>query len=472
MSERIIIPNSKVLLLRAITAATAVADGYDLGVVNGVSLILSNQLSTTLISLFVSIMPIFVGIGALIGAYAADYYGRKPVLISSYALLVLGASLMSIPNYFSVLVTGRALVGLGIGIGGVVGTVYMAEVAPSNKRGSFVAQEGLFLSCGLLLGYVSNYLLMTVENNFNVMLGIGAILPALCLITLLVVGRELPESPYWERMRGRNNIEETAPLSDSQDVEETSKQLSLSSLRETTKEFFASKGSTSALAIGILQPLCGVGPILYFSDLTFSHVETQGKDEGSIVENQPIIAMSSVFIGITKVIVLILSSLVLMDRVGRRTLLLTSSVLIMCSMIFIGSVLTWKSDNSALLLVGFCCAVGSYAVGWNVVPSVYPSEVLPTRIRTFGLSFITIVGRIISVSNAFLYPLVGLRYTNYWFFVFAFMNLISFGLVWRLAKETLNKPLIVGEKKTGTTSDSDREEIVQHVDEEAVKKFE
>ena len=472
MSEKTIIPHSKVLLLRVITAATAIADGYDLGVVNGVSLILSNQLDTALISFFVSIMPIFVAIGALIGAYSADFYGRKPVLIGSYVLLVIGASVMAIPSSFSVLIIGRSIVGLGIGIGGVVGTVYMAEVSPSSRRGSFVAQEGLFLSCGLLLGYLSNYLLMTVANNYNVMLGIGAILPALCLVALLTVGRDLPESPYWERMRNRNS-EESAPLASNASeigVIETAP-LSFSSIKKTTQEFFASKGSSSALIIGILQPLCGVGPILYFSDLTFSHVETQGKDDGSFVENEPVIAMSSVFIGITKVVVLLISALILMDRVGRRPLLLASSFLIMLSMIFIGSILTWKSDNSVLLLVAFCCAVGSYALGWNVVPSVYPSEVLPTRIRTYGLSFITIVGRVISVSNAFLYPLVGLKYTNYWFFVFAFINLVSFGLVWRVAKETLNKPLMVAEKAEGH-SDSDREEIVQHVDEEAVKKSE
>lgn len=200
---KVVIPHSRVMLLRFITAATAVADGYDLGVVNGVSMIISNTYQKKTISFFVSIMPAFVGLGALVGAYAADMFGRKPVLMVSYVLLVIGAALMGIPSTFALLMTGRAIVGFGIGVGGVVGTVYMAEISPTKSRGSFVAQESLFLSSGLLLGYLSNYALMSYEHNYNLMLGLGAVLPACCLIALLTVGRELPESPHWERMKRR-----------------------------------------------------------------------------------------------------------------------------------------------------------------------------------------------------------------------------------------------------------------------------
>ena len=150
--SKLVIPGRTVLLLRLITAATAISDGYDLGVVNGVSMILAAKYEPTIISIFVSIMPACVGIGALLGAFAADKVGRKPTLVFSYILLILGAGLMGIPGSFALLMVGRAIVGFGIGIGGVVGTVYMAEIAPTKNRGSLVAQEALFLSCGLLLG--------------------------------------------------------------------------------------------------------------------------------------------------------------------------------------------------------------------------------------------------------------------------------------------------------------------------------
>lgn len=221
--------------------------------------------------------------------------------------------------------------------------------------------------------------------------------------------------------------------------------------------------------IGVLQPLCGIGPILYFSDMTFSAVETAGRSDGAIVEPAPVIAMSSIFIGLTKVAVLSVSALILMDIVGRRTLLLMSGTLIAGSMIFIASVLTWKGDNAVLLLAGFCCAVGSYALGWNCVPSVYPAEVLPTKIRTFGLSFVTVVGRIISVTNAFIYPLVGLENPGIWFFVYSGFNVVSLALVYMFVKETLNKPLISGDNPKSSVSgahDSDREEIIDHVDDD------
>lgn len=472
---KVVIPHSRVMLLRLITAATAVADGYDLGVVNGVSMILSNTYETKTISFFVSIMPAFVGLGALVGAYAADMFGRKPVLIISYVLLVIGAALMGIPSTFALLMTGRAIVGFGIGVGGVVGTVYMAEISPTKSRGSFVAQESLFLSIGLLLGYLSNYALMSYDHNYNLMLGLGAVLPACCLIALLTVGRDLPESPHWERMKRRQaagtaSDQEAASLTPTDDL--SSDHLvntPLMPIREVIREFFASPGAFSALMIGVLQPLCGIGPILYFSDMTFSAVETAGKSDGAIVDPAPVIAMSSIYIGLTKVAVLSVSAVILMDIVGRRTLLLMSGILITGSMIFISSVLTWKGDNSVLLLAGFCCAVGSYALGWNCVPSVYPAEVLPTKIRTFGLSFVTVVGRIISVTNAFIYPLVGLENPGIWFFVYSGFNVVSLVLVYMFVKETLNKPLLSGDSSANRKNsvfgghESEREEIIDHV---------
>ena len=118
---KVVIPNSTVLLLRLITAATAVSDGYDLGVVNGVSMILSSRYEPAVISLFVSVLPACVGVGAIGGGFAADKFGRKPTLIFSYFLLIAGAIMMGIPAPLEVTVTGRAIVGFGIGIGGVVG---------------------------------------------------------------------------------------------------------------------------------------------------------------------------------------------------------------------------------------------------------------------------------------------------------------------------------------------------------------
>ena len=460
---KVVISNSSVTLLRLITAATAISDGYDLGVINGVSLILSNRWEPKLISFFVAVMPVSVALGALTGGFSADRFGRKPVLIFSYTLLIVGPVIMGIPsaNYLvsdSLLFVGRAIVGLGVGVGAIVGTVYMAEVAPTKNRGSLVAQESLFLSCGLLLGYLSNYLLMSVNHNYNVMLGLGAVLPTCCLLALLTYGRSLPESPHWQRMYRSPAIETDSLLGTTTTGPEQPPP------DKVFKQFMSTPGAFSAVLIGVLQPLCGIGPILYFSDMTFSKIESEGKEEGAVVESKPEIAMSSIFIGITKVVVLFVTTLILMDRVGRRTLLLVSSGLLILALGGIAAVLEWAASDPRWLLVAFCFAVGSYAVGWNCVPSVYPSEMLPTQVRTFGLSFITIIGRIISVMNAFLYPLVGLKDPKIWFLVFAIINVVSLVLVFFFTKETLNKPLLV--KASESTSESEREELALHVDDE------
>ena len=457
--SKVVIPAQSIALLRLITAATAVSDGYDLGVVNGVSMILANTYSKQVISFFVSVLPAFVALGALGGALTADKFGRKPVLILSYLLLIGGAGIMAVPGHLMITIAGRALVGLGVGIGGVVGTVYMAEIAPTKNRGSLVAQETLFVSCGLLLGYLSNYLFMGSNHNYNLMLGLGAVLPAFCLVALLTIGRTLPESPHWERLNAQEEQEHLVPVDAGNDDVAVVK-----SIKQLFSEFWASPGAFPAMLVGVLQPLCGIGPILYFSDLTFSTIETNSitaEEEGTLIQVQPVIAMSSIYIGLVKVVTLLISTLFLMDRVGRKTLLLTSSFLIVASMAFIGSVITWVSSSQSLLLFAFCCAVFSYALGWNCVTAVYPSEVLPTKIRTFGISVMTIGGRLISVTNAFLFPLVGLQRPNIWFFTFAGINAVSFGLVLTYLKETLNKPLILG-YASGKAELSDREEIADY----------
>jgi MFS family permease len=468
MCNKVIIPNSSVMLLRLITAATAISDGYDLGVVNGVSLILSNKYEPKVLSFFVATMPVFVAVGALIGGFASDKLGRKPVLIFSYVLLIVGALIMGLPIPDMFLFPGRAIVGLGVGIGAIVGTVYMAEVAPTKNRGSLVAQESLFLSCGLLLGYLSNYLLMNVPNNYHVMLGLGAFLPLCCLIALVTVGRSLPESPHWQRMRQQSespNMEtDSLILNSTQATISNSSRDNDKSMSEVFRAFLKTPGAASAVMIGVLQPLAGVGVLLYFSDLTFSQVEASGLQEGAIVETKPEIAASSIYIGLTKVAVLFFSTLILMDRVGRRTLLMISSVLLILSYGGIIFALETAAKDPRWLLVAFCAAIGSYAFGWNCVPSVYPSEMLPTHVRTFGISFITVMGRIISVANAFLYPLVGLNNPKTWFLVFGCINIVSLALVFFFTKETLNKPLMV--KESQTTSDSEREELAMHVDDD------
>lgn len=423
------------LVLRIITAATAISDGYDLGVVNGVAMILAKEphlYTKATISCFVAIMAVFVGIGAFLGGYCSDLLGRKATLCGSYILLIVGPLLMLFAqSSLAFLLVGRSVAGLGIGIGGVVGTVYMAELSPTKSRGSLVTQEALFLSVGLLLGYLSNYALLDVSsatfNDFNFMLGAGAFLPLLCLCGLFFAWKRLPESPYFERIS-------TQTLS--------------TSVFEKFHDFLNCPGSRSALLVGLLQPFCGVGPILYFSDLTFQNHPG---------ESTVAITGYAVWIGVTKVSVLCVSTFILMDRINRVTLLLTSSFFLIMAMGFIG-VLFLNNVNDGLLLGAFCCAVGGYAIGWNGVPVVYPSELLPTRTRTFGIAFITIMGRIVSVGNSFMYPLVGLDNSAIWFFVFCGFNCVSFVCVYVYAKETLNKPLL-------NEHDDERIEILNHTDE-------
>ncbi|CAK0861960.1 unnamed protein product, partial [Prorocentrum cordatum] len=196
--------SGRLLALVLCLCCAVVAEGYDIGVLNGVAVRIQDEFGfgAFRIGVIISVTPLFVIMGSGLGGWLADHYGRQRALAATLCFLVVGPVVMSLANGFDLLVIGRALVGTGIGAGLVVVSAYIAEIAPASLRGRFVGIEEVSLNVGMLLGYIANWAMVGLEDDWRYMLALGSLFN-LAVMAALVLGC-IPESPRWLMLHGRD----------------------------------------------------------------------------------------------------------------------------------------------------------------------------------------------------------------------------------------------------------------------------
>ncbi|EDV23116.1 uncharacterized protein TRIADDRAFT_58068 [Trichoplax adhaerens] len=167
--------------------------------------------------------------GSIVGGYMIDKLGRWTSILLNSIVFIIGALVMSLAHNYATLIVGRILIGFAVAISAMAECVYIAEIAPSNRRGSLITLNELFITLGLLLAYLINYIFIDVANGWRFMFGLSA-LPA---VFLAVSTYFLPNSPRWLLTRGR----ERDALTTLQKIRETN---------DVTTEFQLIKESLSA----------------------------------------------------------------------------------------------------------------------------------------------------------------------------------------------------------------------------------
>src|SRR5271163_3309007 len=179
--------------------------GYDQGVISGALPGIKAAFSLSL--LMVQVVTSWVTLGALAGSLAggalSDGIGRKRTLLLAGALFTFGAVMQWSAPDAAILVVGRFIVGVGVGVAAVAAPLYAAELAPANLRGRFISSYQLAITLGIFLAYLVNARLVTAEQAasapWRTMLG-AAVVPGLALFVIALVA---PESPRWLMMRNR-----------------------------------------------------------------------------------------------------------------------------------------------------------------------------------------------------------------------------------------------------------------------------
>ena len=378
-------------------------------------------------------------VGAIFGGIPSRKIGRKKTLLwigVFYTISALGSALANDPFVFAFF---RFLGGLGVGASTIAAPAYISEIAPAKNRGRLVGLYQFNLVSGILIAFLSNYLLNGIgDNDWRYMMGVEAI-PAL-LYTFLVLG--IPRSPRWLYLNNESNEAEQiirSAYSDKDASELISEIKKDKEDSQTTDSIFGRKYRfilLLAFLVAAFNQFSGINAFLYYAPRIF--------EEGGLGESAAL--LNSVGIGLTNVIFTLIR-IYLIDKLGRRILMYIGSIgyIISLTLISLSFVLNWESIFLPIFLFVF---IASHAIGQGAIIWVYISEIYPNHLRSYGQSFGTsthwVLAAIIPSLVPFLFGIIG---PGVVFGIFAFMMILQLLFVHFIMPETKGISLEVLSKK-------------------------
>jgi sugar porter (SP) family MFS transporter len=406
--------------------------GFDTAVIAGTTRALSDVFSLSPAMLGITVSAALWGtvLGSMGAGRPADRFGRRSCLTTLGALYLASAVGCALAWNWPVLLTFRALGGLAIGASSVVGPMYIAEISPPLKRGRLVGLFQTNVVIGILLAYLSNYLVASGgfgAAEWRWKFGMVAVPAAAFLFALFGI----PESPRWLVAVGRSEqarevlraVGEPNPDQELQEISETLTQ----QLGRHSEPLFRSryrKPIFLAISIGMFNQLSGINAILYYLNDIF---ERAGFSKVSS-------DVQAVAIGFTNLLFTLIA-MSLIDRLGRKKLLLAGAVGTAICLAGVATIFATGSHAAWLLwlLVGF---IAAFAFSQGAVIWVYLSEVFPTLVRAKGQSLGSFTHWCMNAVISGVFPVVAARSGAVPFVVFASMMFVQFLVVLKLYPET------------------------------------
>ncbi|PSJ81376.1 sugar porter family MFS transporter [Neisseria iguanae] len=371
-------------------------------------------------------------IGALFGGIPTDKFGRKKTLIVIgilYVASALGSALVSDPYLFAFF---RFIGGLGVGASTIAAPAYVTEIAPAEKRGRLVAMYQFNIVFGILMAYLSNFIISNMdfgEQTWRWMLGIEVI-PAL-IYTLMVFG--VPMSPRWLAMQGRLKEAEAV-------LEQINPNADVKTLLEANQEEGRKHESIwlkkyrypviLAFLIAFFNQMSGINAFLYYAPRIF---EIAGLEQNAAM-------LSSVGIGIINLLFTFIG-LSLIDKFGRRQLMYICSFgyIVSLGLVSMAFFMGWKGMAVPLFFFLF---IAAHAIGQGTVIWVFISEIFPGHLRAQGQSLGSsthwVLAAAIPAAIPFLFGSVGAA----WVFVcFTLMMVLQLLFVMFMMPESKGVPL-------------------------------
>ena len=456
-SAQVFAKASSLVIRSAIVAAVGgLIFGFDTAVISGANAALKKQfhLDDGGLGATVAIATVGTIIGALIGGRSADRFGRRKLLFFIGILYVLGALGTALAPSHLVLMIFRFIGGIGVGLSSVCAPIYTAEIAPARVRGRLVGLVQFNIVLGILVAYLSNYIIDLIVHDQEIawrwMLGVMVVPSVLFLVFLMTV----PETPRWLMAKGHeekaiaisrrlcNTVEE----SDEQ-IQEIRDQLASAGSQATLSQFFTRryfKVIALAFFIAMFNQLSGINAILYYAPEVMKQA---GADDNAAL-------LMSVAVGLMNLIAT-MAALTVIDRIGRRSLMIVGSIGYLVSMGFLTAVMFmfqghFNSTSSTLVLVGLLVFIAAHAFGQGSVIWVFISEIFPTRVRGLGQSLGSLTHWVFAAITTYAFPPIIGAWGGGW--AFSIFLVCMFGqLVWVLTKmpETKGIPLEEMEDKLG-----------------------
>ncbi|EPE29508.1 MFS general substrate transporter [Glarea lozoyensis ATCC 20868] len=480
-------PGVFVWLLTFSAGISGLLFGYDTGVISAtlvsINSSLGHPLTTLDKSLITSATALFALLVSPVSGVLADSLGRKRVVLLADLAFILGAVIQAVAGNVAGMIVGRSVVGLAVGAGSFVAPLYIAELAPAPFRGRLITLNVLFITIGQVIAYIVGWAFVQWGNQatgWRWMVGLGAVPAGLqCLVMII-----MPETPRWLVMVDRrdeaknvlrkvfgsgveieglaevvlegieNEVREEEEAKRGRNRSQSQKQNDawFSDSKDLWLELFRVSGNRRALAIACLlqglQQLCGFNSLMYFSATIFTIVGFASP------------TLTSLSVALTNFVLTCLA-LLLIDRIGRRKILLYSIPIMSLGLLFcaIGFHFITLPENLSLdnpsssananeeiplsertapmlVLASIMLYVGAYALGLGNVPWMQ-SELFPLNVRSFGsgLSTSTNWSANFVVGLTFL-PMMEFLTPAWTFVIYAGVCVAGWLAVWRIYPET------------------------------------
>ncbi len=428
-----------VYVAAAISALGGMLFGYDIGVISGAILFISKQfsLSSGMEEIVVSSVLLGSLIGAAAGGVLADRLGRRRLSIVTAIVFCLGAAGAALAPDTPWLIIARVVAGIAIGVASFVSPLYISEMAPVDIRGRLVSINQVALTSGIVISYLIDYA-FAPSQDWRWMFALAVIPAAAFGIGLFFI----PDSPRW--LAGRGHLDQAREvlkkIRTPEQMESEVKQIqsSVSQQKEDWSELF-SKFLRPAMVVGIglaiAQQITGINTVIYYAPTIFKFA---GLSSASAA------ILASVGVGVINVVFTVVA-MQLIDRVGRRPLLLISLAGMAVSLFVLGgafllpqfkSVLGWIAVGSLMTYVGFF-AVGLGPVFWLILSEIYPLRIRG-RAMSVGTAANWLSNLIVALTFLTLTRVIGKPGT---FWLYAAITIGSWLFAYFLVPETKGKTL-------------------------------
>ncbi|XP_058085059.1 D-xylose-proton symporter-like 2 [Magnolia sinica] len=429
--------------------------GYDIGATSGATI--SIESSTLSGTTWYNLSSVEVGLvvsgslyGALIGSILAfsiaDFLGRRRELMLSSVLYFVGALVTALAPNFPLMVIGRFVFGIGIGLAMHAAPMYIAETAACQIRGRLISLKEFFIVLGMLLGYTTGSLYISMVSGWRYMYG-----TSLPISLVMGIGMWwLPPSPRWLllcSLQGRGNVPEVRQKaiyclsrlrgraiddSISEQVDEILVELSYADQEKGTSIWEVFQGKCKkALIIGaglvFFQQVTGQPSVLYYAATILKSAGFSAASDATRV---------SILLGFLKLLMTGVA-VVVVDRLGRRPLLIGGVSGIVISLFLLASYYTFLNDAPLVAVVALLLYVGCYQLSFGPIGWLMISEIFPLRLRGRGLSIAVLVNFASNALVTFAFsPLQTLLGTGLLFAVFGVIAIVSLIFIFFCIPET------------------------------------
>lgn len=412
--------------------------GFDTAVISGAEKSIQQYwgLSVFAHGLTISIALIGTVVGSLLGARPSDRFGRKNTLYFVAAAYLLSSVGTALAGDWYLFLGFRFLGGLGVGISSVTAPIYISEVSPAERRGRLVGLFQFNVVLGILISYLSNYLLSQGgDTSWRWMLGVQAF-PSLLFLVLIYF---IPESPRWlvlkkgESARALEILRIINPLNCEKELRAI-QESDLHNKVSHSDDLFSGKYKTPivlAMLFAFFNQVSGINAIIYYAPRIF---EMAGLGAHSSL-------LSTVGIGLINFLFTLIA-INFIDKVGRRLLMLIGSVGLICSLFLVAFTFYSGHMSGVAIPVYMMLFIAFFAFSQGAVIWVFISEIFPNQVRakgqTLGSSTHWIMAAIIAFGFPYLAENLGGAVT---FSFFGVMMVLQLVFVWRFMPETKGKSL-------------------------------